>query len=242
MVALSSTKSGTSRIQHFVPSQTDPRIDARFATEVIRGYQDFLSANTPQDAFQALHQFRVLCALRNGPLGVIRLNQQIEEILAGKHISKSSLPAELQSGKRLVPNGEAYSHRVVLITRNDNALELYNGDIGIMLPDTHDESRIVTWFENRDQPVPVALLPEHETGFAMTIHKAQGSEFGNVMILLPSLSSPILTKELIYTAITRTRQALQIWCEPDILKSSIAKNIRRATGLLQQLEEHAHNL
>ncbi len=138
--------------------------------------------------------FQVLCALRHGPWGVIELNQRISEWL---------LP---EANTKLW-----YAGRPVMITRNDYNLGLMNGDIGIALPDSQGKLRVA--FPNDDplaqhkiRWISPLRLPEVETAFAITVHKAQGSEFNHVLLVLPEYRSPVITRELIYTGITRAKQ------------------------------------
>lgn len=181
-------------------------------------YADFKNATTPADAFAALAKFRVLCALRRGTAGVNNINRAIEDIL--------------------FPNrrGEFYDHRVILITTNDYEINLFNGDIGIILPDPDRNNQPAAYFEGRPHPVPCHLLPEHETAFAMTVHKAQGSGFNHVAVVLPDRATPLLTRELIYTAITRTETGVDLWTTQDTFQSAVQTATTRAMGLAQKLD------
>lgn len=191
---------------------------AEFVETIKNRYAAFHAAKSPNEAFDALAQFRVLCAQRKGPMGVGRINVAIEDVL--------------------FPNrkGEFYSHRVVLVIRNDYEIKLFNGDVGVVLPDPDRAGELAVFFEGRAKSVPCRLLPEHETAFAMTVHKAQGSGFGHVMVLLPPHESPILTRELIYTAITRTRTGVDLWCEEKSFKAGVRKKTDRSMGLMAKLD------
>ena len=215
---------------------------------VIDGYRDFLAAETPAAAFAALSRFRVLCALRRGPYGVGGVNRFIEDILAFKYDPK---PDAL---RRLDPRGAFYDRRVVMVTRNDYSLGLFNGDIGVVLEDESGAGRkLVAFFESAAEDeadafrrVPVNMLPEHETAFAMTIHKSQGSEFGALLILLPPRDTPLLTKELLYTAVTRvkpdpdrpaTTGRVDLWCPEAVYKVAARRATARASGLREAMRE-----
>jgi len=219
-------------------------VNSDMAAAVIRGYRAFLAAESVKDAFNELAGFRILCALRRGPHGVNTVNGLVKDILSGKAVKISDLPADLQGWKRLKPVGEFYDHRVVMITCNDYNMGLFNGDLGIVLPDESDSNKMVTWFEGRKddeslRKFPCRLLPEHETAFCTTIHKSQGSEFGHVLVLLPAEQSPILTKELIYTAITRSKGNVDIWANQRVFEEAVARSVERSSGLLHQLNGHA---
>ena len=218
--------------------------DRWFAQCILAGYREFLAADTPEQAFEALSGFRVLCALRSGPLGVVRVNRAIEDILSLRTVRPQLVPPELWPQRKLNPGNDWYSHRVVMVTRNDYSLPLFNGDVGVVLPDPECPGEWGVFFErpvapaageSRYRNVPRRLLPEHETAFAMTIHKAQGSEFGHVLILLPHLDHPVLTRELLYTAITRTQGPLELGCHESIFKQTVMRKTRRTSGLREAL-------
>jgi exodeoxyribonuclease V alpha subunit len=174
-----------------------------------RGYQLFLASvqqqRPPEQVIAAFGEYQLLCALREGPFGVAGLNERLEQVLAQKRkITR-------------LPHSRWYEGRPVMISRNDSALGLFNGDIGIAL-DRGQGLRV--WFLMPDgsvKSVQPSRLPEHETAWAMTVHKSQGSEFNHAALILPSQLSPVVTRELIYTAITRVSACRCIpmnvyWC------------------------------
>ena len=125
-----------------------------------------------------------------------------------------------------------------MITRNDEAHGLFNGDVGVALPD--QDGRLMVWFEGRgDEParafVP-ALLPAHEPAFAITIHKSQGSEYEQVAVLLAATpSSPILSRQLLYTAASRAKRGLSLWAGDEVLGAALARPLARSGGLQAKL-------
>ena len=179
-----------------------------------------------QQLFQALNRFRVLCATRRGPRGVATINHQVEQSLASV-------------GYPCQP-GSWYPGRPVMILNNDYGLNLFNGDIGICLPDrtapstAYPGSSFKVWFEDEEgslrgyQPY---RLPACETVFAMTIHKSQGSEFAEVLVVLPTNDSPLLTRELIYTGVTRAQTRVLIASDQAIFNGAINRAISRSSGL-----------
>lgn len=189
-----------------------------FVAAVKERFAGFIHAKEPGDAFAALAKFRVLCALRHGPFGANRINALIEDAL--------------------LPNrrGEFYDHRLILVTKNDYEINLFNGDIGVVLPDPARGGENAVFFEGRSSSIPCRLLPPHETAFAMTIHKAQGSGFNHVLVILPDRESPVLTRELIYTAITRTETGVDLWCEEQTFKKGVQTETRRSMGLKARLD------
>ena len=182
--------------------------------------------------FQSLNRFRVLCATRLGTGGVETLNRLVEHKLA-------------TNGYPCQP-GSWYPGRPVIILTNDYGLNLFNGDIGICLPDPPSHSAVPgafqVWFEREDgslkgyQPY---RLPACETVFVMTIHKSQGSEFGEVLVVLPTTESPLLTRELIYTAITRARTKVLIASDQAIFTAAVQRTISRSSGLQEMLTHSA---
>ena len=196
--------------------------------KVVGGYQRYLQTDEPAEALAQFGEFQVLCALRNGPYGVGELNRLIEQSL-----SETGL---------LEREGQWYRGRPVMITRNDYNLKLFNGDIGLTFPDADKEMRV--FFASPDGKIrkfAPSRLPAHETVFAMTIHKSQGSEFGSVLLILPADDAPILTRELIYTGLTRARDSVEIWSTENVLRSALGKRTSRTSGLRDALWKKAKN-
>ena len=191
--------------------------------QVIEGFSTFLKASAPPEALAALPRFRVLCALREGPFGVAGLNQLTEEILKDEGLIK--------------PQHSWYANRPIMMTRNDYNLKLFNGDIGIILPDpASGEPR--AFFPGPDNEVRKFLplrLPEHQTAFALTVHKSQGSEFDRVLLVLPDRESPVLSRELLYTGITRARESVELWFEERVFRAALCRRVSRTSGLRDAL-------
>ena len=171
-------------------------------------------------------QYRLLCAVREGQFGVSGLNKQIESLLAQKKFIQ-------------LKNDEAwYVGRPIMILRNSISLGLYNGDIGITLRAEHDHSKLRVYFPFADGSIKgfsPFRLPEHETAYAMTIHKSQGSEFDHVNIILPTDYSPLLNRSLLYTAITRAKKTVSIYATEQILQQAIKSQTQRHSGLVNLL-------
>jgi len=155
---------------------------------------------------------------------VHELNQQVEKQLALRGL--------------LRPGVTWYPGRPVLVTRNDYNLRLFNGDIGVVLPDPDQPERLKAVFAQPEEgwrAISPGRLPEHETAYAMTVHKSQGSEFSRVIMVLPERASPVLSRALLYTAITRATDRLEIWGSTEILEEAIRRRVRRASGLRDRL-------
>ncbi|WED21245.1 exodeoxyribonuclease V subunit alpha [Vibrio sp. JC009] len=179
-----------------------------------------------KSALKQFSRFRVLCAVREGDFGVAGLNQRIEKELARKGL--------------IYPGEDVwYPGRPVMITRNDYSTGLYNGDIGIcLLSKENSELKMKVYFELPDGEIKAVLpsrVPDHETAYAMTIHKSQGSEFENPLILLPGEYLPVLTRELIYTGITRAKKTLTLVGDSSVLVKSVNTRTERMSGLMDKL-------
>ncbi len=185
------------------------------------GFGPALAADSPAERLARSGRFRILCAHRRGRLGVEAMNQQVQQ--------------HLQAHGLLRIDGPYYDGRPILVTRNDHQLRLYNGDLGVVLCEP-DGPRV--WFQgpgSEPRAVRPARLPPHETVFAMTVHKSQGSELDRVAVLLPERATPILSRELIYTAISRARQRVDIFGGEQVLRQAIARRVQRASGLTEAL-------
>jgi len=174
----------------------------------------------------AFEQFRVLCAVREGPWGVAGLNQAVESVLREEGL--------LQEG------GDWYEGRPILVTRNDRELGVFNGDIGIALRRHPDDPILRCYFLDGRQlrSVAVSRLSDVETAFAMTVHKSQGSEFSHVALVLPDADVAVLTRELLYTGITRARENLTlITPKPARLLDAVGRVTRRVSGLAAAMQQ-----
>ncbi|HHH38642.1 MAG TPA: exodeoxyribonuclease V subunit alpha [Sedimenticola sp.] len=187
------------------------------------GYQAYwqavAEAREPMAVHHAFARFQVLCAHRRGPLGSDCLNQVLEQ---------------QWRRQRRIHGGAYYPGRPVLIRENAPDLDLFNGDIGICLAD--DEGRLNVYFDD-GRALPPARLPNHETVFAMTVHKSQGSEFDRILLVLPPQPSEVLSQELVYTALTRARLQVQCWGSEAVLRQAVARKVRRRGGLRLKLQE-----
>lgn len=220
-----------------------------FSSTILENYKELLQSTTVESAFKAMSEFRVFSPLRNGPHGLSTINRLIEKALSLKSTKDGT--ADL---KRLNTSKEFYNHRVIMVTRNDYALNLFNGDIGIVLPDDADDGNAepsgkknnVVWFESTNKetgevkynPFPCNMIPEHETAFAMTIHKSQGSQYTNVMVILPHQDNEdLFTKELLYTGITRAEKKVYLWCNEDVFKATAIRQTECTSGLRESLNK-----
>ncbi|MCG8998793.1 exodeoxyribonuclease V subunit alpha [Laribacter hongkongensis] len=195
-----------------------------------RAYLEIMAAGNQGDpdgwarqVLEAFNRFRVLCALRQGEEGVSGVNAAIEASLR----TAGLLPAG---------RSEWYAGRPVMVLKNDYGLGLMNGDTGIALPMPDATLRVCFALpDGRVRQVLPSRLTDVESAFAMTVHKSQGSEFSHTVLLLPQHDSPILTRELVYTGITRARDRLTLVGSADIFRRAVSRRTVRHSGLAQRL-------
>lgn len=206
-------------------------LQSEYIDHIVDRYANYMAVVYQQretdirEIFAKLNIFQVLCAVHYGARGVDGINTRVESSLA-------------RLGYPCRPGGW-YPGRPVLVTRNDYGLDLYNGDIGICLMD-RDDGLMKVWFEKPGgelRSYSPYRLPKCETVYAMTIHKSQGSEFDEVVVVLPETDNKILSRELIYTAVTRARKTITLVADNFVFSQALSRNIERHSGLTELLEE-----
>jgi exodeoxyribonuclease V alpha subunit len=198
-------------------------LDVR-ALERLAAYLADIRDSAPQEIFDRFNAFRVLCAHRGGPMGAVAVNRIIE--------------GALEERKWVDARQAWYAGRPIMVTRNDYNVQLYNGDVGITLPDPDAGGQLKVFFPGQDgamRKLAPVRLPEHETVYAMTVHKSQGSEFGHVLMILPGELSRVMSRELVYTGITRARQSVEIWGGESVFIPSVERRLTRASALRHRL-------
>jgi exodeoxyribonuclease V alpha subunit len=200
-------------------------LQENLAPKVIRSYAAYLKTDDPAEAMRQFNRFAILCAGRKGPLGVEAVNRLVEKILYQKGLIRPETSI----------SGAWYAGRPAMITRNNYALNLFNGDIGLTFSAGHgDGVGLQVLFQGDSEGLrsfSPYRLPDNETAFAMTVHKSQGSEFEHVLLILPQQDSPLLTRELIYTGVTRAKKSLAVWAGEDILRLAVSRTVERTSGL-----------
>ena len=192
------------------------------AVRLLAGFSPCFTAGSPAEALAAFGRFRVLCAVREGAAGVAGVNALAEQVLRDRGLIGGS--------------DEWYRGRPLLIRRNHYGLQLFNGDTGIVWPD--GDGRPWAWFARPDGtlcPVAPSRLPAHDTAFAATVHQAQGSEFAEVLFLLPLQETRILSRELVYTGLTRARRKLTLADPAALLAGAVSRRAQRFSGLTDRL-------
>ena len=179
-----------------------------------------------ESVFAKRDAMMVLCAHRRGPRGVIDINARIRSRLRG---------GATQSWAEQVCPGMP-----LMVRRNDPVLGLYNGDIGIVIPDADAPGCLQAVFQNthgETHAVSLARLPEYAPAYAFTVHKAQGSQAPAVTLILPEKVSAILSRERVYTGVTRAGRSLEIWGSQEVLAAAIHRSARRPTGRAERLRD-----
>ena len=225
------------QLQYLPDSPQDPSIDWNgYYSQLMLGFQGYASAVQDYLASECAEQheaaavsvfedYRILAAVRHGRLGLTALNEQMEQRL---------LAATAQAKQ-----GEWYAGRPVMMTYNDYQLGLSNGDIGICFKRRHEgRMQFSVYFPSLQKWVAAARLPKSiETAYALTIHKSQGSEFRHVAVVLEAHAAQLLSKELIYTAITRAKKAVSLLAAPSALAAAMTVRTARKSGLSAKISQ-----
>ena len=216
--ALAQLRAGTLSNVHFHEGLADPLESQRDA--LLAHFRALGHAATPADALAQSTRLRLLTAVREGPQGARTLNARIERLLADG------------GGSGRAPQGH-FQGQLLIVTENSYRHRLFNGDIGVCMRDA--AGTLVAWFPGDDAGHPRAFhpaaLPAHESAFAMTVHKAQGSEFDTVWLLLPARGNRVLSRELVYTGITRARRALHVAGSEAVIREALVRHAGRWSGL-----------
>jgi len=211
---------GDAEVQRFTDARSTPLLE-----QAVDAYRELQAAPDSAAALRTANRFRVLTALRHGPSGNLALDRAIEQRLKRHAGVRADAPW--------------WRGRLLMVTVNRAEVGLFNGDVGVVWPDDRGEPKV--WFEVADdalRAISPAALPPHEGAFALTVHKAQGSEFDRVA-LVTGPDSAVLSRELLYTGVTRARSAIALYSTPDVLRAGIARRTQRWNGLTDRLREAA---
>jgi exodeoxyribonuclease V alpha subunit len=215
---------------HFSEIIRNGEIPEKLFDMIFKFYGEYLRMATaaqvsPEDVFRRLDAFRVLCAFRAGIWGSQRINLLIEKTLSDAGLINLRTPY--------------YLGQPIMIEQNNYRLHLFNGDVGIVLRDPADKLKKKMFFRDPKKgmrSISPERLPKHKSVWAMTVHKSQGSEFDNVALILSDADAPVLTRELLYTGITRARFEVNICSTKDIFMKTVQKQIVRQSGLTDALQ------
>lgn len=196
-------------------------LDSVLEQELTEYFPKIIESDSPGQALDHFGDFQMLAAHRRGPWGIEYLNQLAERLL---------------QRQGLIPKYDRwYVGKPVIVNVNDYMLGLHNGDTGICLRD--EDGDLKAYFRHEDSVRAIApeRLPDHSMAYALTVHKSQGSEFDEVLLILPNHRSKVLSRELIYTAITRARTSISVLADQSVLAYAINTKLRRSSGLRDHL-------
>ncbi|WP_291906651.1 exodeoxyribonuclease V subunit alpha [Chitinophaga sp. CB10] len=206
----------------------DTAYSEKLFEDFIAGYASYIQEKDTLTALRKMNELRVLVAIRDGSQGLPAINRRIEKYL---------------SDKKLIHLTSAfYENRPLMLTRNYYEHGLFNGDTGIIRPD--ENGVLMAWFEDADGQL-ISVFPGYltlaETAFAMTIHKSQGSEFGQVLVVLPVTEVPLLTRELVYTAVSRARNKVYVQGSESTILAAAEKFVDRGSGVTDRIVQEVGN-
>lgn len=210
--------------------EAQPALSSAALQRLLQGYAPYFEAlrRDPLDVdalTTSFNSFRVLAALREGERGV----EALDTFVAAHARRAVGAPAQ----------APWYPGRAVLVTRNDEGLRLFNGDVGIAVPDGQGRLRVVFQDGAGCRFLAPAQLPPHQGAFALSVHRAQGAEYQDVLLVLPARASRVLSREWLYTGLTRARGSVTVAGSAAAIESAIATPTRRASGLIERLREEA---
>ncbi len=188
---------------------------------ILKGYQPFITAATTEDSLDELDTFKVLCAHNLGEYGTLQINHVCEKILLSGNNS------DIQNTRL---------KKVIMVNTNDYKKGLFNGDTGVVIDRNEGKAAVFRSQENKIRQYRTSDLPGFDTAFAITVHKSQGSEFGTVLMIIPEKLSPVVTRQLLYTGVTRAKTKVMILGQLNNIKMAMKKNTKRNSGFVSCLE------
>lgn len=206
------------------PLPSEHNLKNTLKSSVMEFYRPLCTEKDPEKALNQLGRFKILCAARQGPYGVNSINSMVISILR----SSGLIPRET----------DLFHGLPLLINANDYALDLYNGDSGVIIPEQKNSGIYRAVFKSPQSTIKsfqVAQLRSWEIAYALTVHKSQGSEYDHIILILPPVPIPVLSRELVYTALTRARKSVEIWSTGSILEKAVLSRTVRRSGLRDKL-------
>ena len=199
---------------------------------MVNGRYSGIDEEQAKEVFKRLDTYRILCSNRDGVYGVKSLNDQIEKT-ARKRLKDINIKAS-------ATDSEWFIGKVILVTKNNYALKISNGDVGFVAAERRADGSagpLKVWFGNEESVFNVSpvFLVDYENGYAMTIHKSQGSEYKKVCMMLSTKLNPVMTKELVYTGITRAKEHVSIYSDEMVYLDACKRRVSRESGLTERL-------
>jgi exodeoxyribonuclease V alpha subunit len=201
------------------------KLSTAMETSLAPHFLKLTQSQDPQTALSLMEEVCLLTPIRKGSFGVEGLNRSMEGIMRNQNPS--------------LGRGIHFSGKPVLIMENNYTQNLFNGDQGIILASTDEGGELFAYFRKSGEEgirrFPLSALPAFEPAYALTVHKSQGSEYRHVIFILPPGDSPIMSRELVYTAISRSRETVEIWGQEDTFKQAVSNRTRSTSGILDFL-------
>ena len=213
----------------------DPEYSTSLFNEIVKIYSNYIKEIDTYTALQTINDVRVICAIKQSKEGVYHTNERIEKALKNYFDTLSKFNNTIFN-----PSTDFYHNQPIIVTKNYPDFGLFNGDVGIIRKSV-DDNKLKAYFIDGDnqgklKAISPGFIAECETVFAMTIHKSQGSEFKQVLVILPKKSEiQLLTRELIYTAITRAKETATIQGSEEVLLAATERKVQRASGITERI-------
>jgi len=189
---------------------------------IVKGFKPLFASRTIETALAHLDKFKILCAHNSGEYGTLQINHVCEKIL------RSEYNFDIQ---------ERFFKKIIMVNTNDYKKNLFNGETGIIVEKNGERAFFTSLDTGALKEYRVSDLPQFEAAFAITIHKSQGSEFDTVLIIIPSKMSPVMTRQLLYTGVTRAKKSVIIVGNINILKAAMNMSVKRNSGISKALEK-----
>ena len=193
---------------------------------ILEGYKSYIKADKIEAALDELDSFKILCAHNSGEYGTLQINHVCENIL--------------RSGNNFDIDKKPFK-KIIMVNTNDYKKGLFNGDTGVCFEEKGESKAFFKTFDNNIKQYRTLDLPDSDTAFAITIHKSQGSEFKTILIILPDRLSPVVTRQLLYTGVTRAKARVIIVGDLKIIKKAISLSVERNSGLTEYLDRQLHS-
>jgi exodeoxyribonuclease V alpha subunit len=189
---------------------------------IFDGYESLVNAKDPKEAHQAFLKFQILCPTHHGEQGVIAINERCRKLFSSKLESQATY----------------FCGMPIIIKQNDYGCGLFNGDIGIFLPSEENPDKLSVWFISADGSAKCfspSRIPAFELAYAITVHRSQGSEYNDVLLILPKTESEILSRHLLYVAVSRAKNLVRIYGSNEILLHAVGKKLEFSQSLEHRL-------
>ncbi|MFH1154307.1 MAG: exodeoxyribonuclease V subunit alpha [Pseudomonadota bacterium] len=197
-------------------------METDMASLIREGFRPLMEAGQPGEALDCINRFRILCAHNRGHFGAGALNRIAEKVL------------RLQDGFDIK---DGFIKRAIMIESNDYTRNLFNGETGLVIRQAdRGVGAVFNGYDGRVRQFRISDLPAHGTAFAITVHKSQGSEFDTVLLVLPDTLSPVVTRELLYTGVTRAKQRVILAGNLDVIKAAAGLPVQRRSGITRGID------